>query len=150
MTYSLVAFNKYFKYVDHNKFNNFLAYSSTCVDKFCIMHINCRSLVANFDAVHDLIIVDLKSLFDVTVLTETWLQNYYASLYNFPGYKMFHSLRDNARGSRIYMYVKNVYNFQNFNFFFPLKTTFEHAQISVTLNGNVIIVSGIYRPPNTS
>ena len=44
------------------------------------MHINCRSLVVNFDAVCDLIIVDLKSIFDVIILTETWLQKYNASL----------------------------------------------------------------------
>ena len=39
------------------------------------MLINCRNLVANFDAVGDFITVDIKSLFDEIVPTETWLQN---------------------------------------------------------------------------
>ena len=40
-------------------------------NKLCVMHITCRSLAANFDAVFDLIVNDVNSKFDAIVIMKT-------------------------------------------------------------------------------
>ena len=59
-------------------------------------------------------------------------------------------VRDKAGGGRICINVKDNYNFQNVKFCLAVTTTFEKTQIIVELNENVIIVSGMYKPPNNT
>ena len=52
--------------IDNNEFNKL--YSFARIDQFCIMHINCTCLVANFDVV--LKLLSILSLFNVVILTK--------------------------------------------------------------------------------
>ena len=60
-------------YIDCDEYMSL--YKTSSIDKFCVMHINCRSLAANFSAVSDLIVDDIKCYLDFTVITEAWLHN---------------------------------------------------------------------------
>ena len=60
-------------YIDCDEYMSL--YKTSSIDKFCVMHINCRSLATNFSAVSDLIVDDLKCSLDVIVITETWFQD---------------------------------------------------------------------------
>ena len=123
-------------------------YKTSSIDKFCVMHINC--LAANFSAVSDLIVDDLKCSLDVIVITETWLQDYCAMLYNIPGYKMYHHQRDNARGGGVCIYGMDFHNVQPIDLKFNVTTSFEHFQLTLCLNTFSITLAAVYRPPNSS
>ena len=97
-------------YIDCDEYMSL--YKTSSIDKFCVMHINCRSLAVNFSAASDLIVDDLKCSLDVIVITETWLQDNCAVLYNISGYKMYHHQCNNSRGVGVCIYVRDFHNFQ--------------------------------------
>ena len=135
-------------YIDCDEYMSL--YKTSSIDKFCVMHINCRSLAANFSAVSDIIVDDLKCSLDVIVITETWLQDNCAVLYNIPGYKMYHHQRDNARGGGDCIYVRDFHNVQPIDLKFNGTTSFEHFQLTLCLNTFPITIAAVYRPPNSS
>jgi hypothetical protein len=134
-------------YVDYNEFN--IQYNLTDTNKFCILHVNCRSLAANFDMFYDLIVNELKSVCDVIVCSETWLRNDCANIYNIPGYDVFHHQRYNARGGGLCIYVRVGLTVQPIICSFHA-TAFEHFQLAIASVSNPITISAIYRPPNSS
>jgi hypothetical protein len=134
-------------YVSSGEFN--ISYKTVCSDNFCALHINCRSLAANFDSIFQLVTKDLNSLMDVIICSETWLQDVCADLYNLPGYNIFHQQRINARGG-VCIYVRDIYVAHPKECHLIARTTFEHYQLSISLKPNPVIVSAIYRPPYSS
>ena len=69
----------------------------------------------------------------------------------FPGYKLYHVSRDNRTGGGVAAYIKNCYNVTLLSDL-DKYDTFEHVTFkinSISKNTDVII-SVIYRPPNTS
>ena len=135
-------------YIDCDEYMSL--YKTSSIDKCCVMHINCRSLAANFSAVSDLIVDNLKCSLDVIVITETWLQDNCAVLYNIPGYKMYHHQRNNARGGGVCIYVRDFHNVQLIDLKFNVTTSFEHFQLTLCLNTFPINIAAVYRPPNSS
>jgi hypothetical protein len=128
--------------VDVSKFCNF--YDTTELNEKSVelgigkqltcMHINCRSIVANFDSLR-MLIDALTFEFDVIVVTESWLLNSAAHLYNIPGYKLFCKQRPHGLGGGICIYVKDVYNASiipcsiNFNSFQQIDILINSANI---------------------
>ena len=107
-------------------------------------------LAANFSAASDLIVDDLKCSLDVIVITETWLQDNCAVLYNIPGYKMYYHQRYNARADGVYIYVRDFHNVQPIDLKFNVTTSFEHFQLTLCLNTFPITIAAVQRPPNSS
>ena len=59
------------KYLVESDLNSFLVPSSNTENAFTLMHVNCRSLKANFSALENLILLPDTKLSAVAV-TETW------------------------------------------------------------------------------
>ncbi len=112
------------------------------------MHINCRSMVANFDSLV-MLINALAFSFDIIVVTESWLQDSTSHLYNISGYKLFCKQRHHGTGGGICIYVRDVYDGNiipcsiNFN-------SFEHLDVQITSAHwkTKCMISAIYRQPN--
>ena len=70
-----------------------------------IIHFNCRSLPQNFDKVKETL-NELKTVFDVIALTETWLNTSNMNDYTIEGYESYHSVRENRVGGGVALYIK--------------------------------------------
>ena len=70
-----------------------------------IIQFNCRSLPQNFDKVKETL-NELKTVFDVIALTETWLNTSNMNDYTIEGYESYHSVRENRVGGGVALYIK--------------------------------------------
>ena len=59
-----------------------------------IIHINCRSLYANFEKLK-ILLDNLDFVFDVIALTETWINEDNANIFSLDGYDFCHTNRTN-------------------------------------------------------
>ena len=74
------------------------------------MHINCRSLLCNFDEVVDFNL-SLNNVFDLICMSETWLTDLTVDQINMSGYTFVGRNRKTKRGGGVRMYVKNEIKF---------------------------------------
>ena len=130
-------------------FLNLLAHID--INNLSLMHINCRSLVKNFNHICALLI---SSTISILAVTKTWLSdmaNYIADDVVIPGYKFINRCRQGRRGGGVGFYVNNSTEFvECIN---PVSTNCDiieclFIEIICKFNNN-IIVGVIYCPPDT-
>lgn len=95
--------------------NNFT--KSQCKFKVNILHINIRSLRANFDN----FISHFSNVFeniDIIVLSETWIYDYETNFYLIDGYNSFFCCRNNNRSGGIAVYIKKYLDISELNIHF--------------------------------
>ena len=92
-------------YYDIDKFN-----SLECDPSFdlSVIHVNARSMSANFDQFYALFDL-LRLKFDIICVSETWLDESVGHLFNFEGYNAFHSHRS-TRGGGSSIYVRDIHH----------------------------------------
>ena len=78
---------------------------------FSLMHINCRSLLCNYDEILNFN-SSLNNVFDVLCVSETWLTDATEDLINIEGYTFVGKHRKNQRGGGVGIYVRNELKFK--------------------------------------
>jgi hypothetical protein len=68
------------------------------------LHINCRSLLGNFDKFR-VLTTNLSNSFSVIGLSETWLNDNTHDLVNLPGYDFISNHRQNKVGGGVGLYI---------------------------------------------
>ena len=99
-------------------------------NKFSVLNLNIRSLKKNYDSLL-IYLRQIKTNFDVIVLTETWLNDNESDLYLIPGYCFSAINRLNKRGGGIRIYYKECY-----------KCNFLTSSVSLTIEYLFISLSG--------
>ena len=135
------------KYYIEDQFN--VAFSST--NDFTILHLNARSLKANFTKMKDYLSV-LKTQFDVIAITETWFnETTDVSEFNLVNYEIVHTNRLNKRGGGGCLYLNKKLDFIKANKYSIVQDdTFESVTVELNLeNQKNIVISCIYRTPGS-
>ena len=113
-----------------------------------IIHINCRSLYANFEKLK-ILLDNLEFVFDVIALTETWINEDNANIFSLDGYVFCHTNRTNKKGGGVALYINNRIQYQIIdNLSINIDNCLECIAVKLLLKQNVI-VSSIYRQPNS-
>ena len=116
---------------------------------FSIIHLNARSLLKNLDQLN-LMFGSLKKLFSVIGISETWLTDCAAELFNITGYNFVSNHRKSKTGGGVGIYLQNDLQYKLHN---ECKLsdpeTIESLFVEITVpHGKNIIVGSVYRPPN--
>ena len=76
-------------------------------DKLCVLNINIRSLSSNFITLLGFL-NDLNTPVDIIVVTESWLNDSNANLFNIPGYKSIYVNRNHMGGGICVFYRQDL------------------------------------------
>ena len=129
-------------YITEKQIDNFIDDNS-----IGILHVNCRSLNANFDSLCNLIL-KLKYKISIIAVTETWTTKLTENFFTIPGYEFICNSRSGKIGGGVGIYIDCLLSFklrQDLCITTNIECIF--AEISLTSSPNIIIGS-IYRPPN--
>ena len=86
---------------------------------------------------------------DIVLLCETWLTPFSPTI-NVPGYEFYHIDRQNKRGGGVGILIKNDIQHKLYSNFSFESECFENISILIELkNRKRLLVSSMYRPPNT-
>ena len=97
------------KYETEEEFNlKHATFTETKLGNVSILHLNCRSLRANFSKICDLL-QNMDQKFDVIAMSETWLNSMTDSeIYNLENYQKYTCNRSSKQGGGVMLYVKNL------------------------------------------
>ena len=144
---NLFSFDKSI-YLEIDKVSEFINTSSKSSCTF--MHINCRSLSKNFDAI-SLFLDQLNKPFSVLAVSETWLKpNRIGSVFQIPNYHFISYPRLNKAGGGICLYINKGLQYKLLPDITFIDDNLECIFIEILLsNKRNLIVGCIYRPHNT-
>ena len=136
--------NKKCDYYTESEFNK----ENLCSYILSIIHVNCRSLKANFTAFKRCI-EQLNGKFDIIAVSETWLTDVdQIDDYMLQNYNLAHVDRLNNRGGGVLIYVPIHYQFDKVaNMSFAINDIMEVVTVELCINHKNIIVSCVYRTP---
>ena len=87
-------------------YSNEKTYNTTCLS---IIHFNARSLIKNFDNIKHYLL-STNNVYDVIVVTETWLKACNKDLYLLDGYNVSHTIMHNKRGDgSLYLFILEIF-----------------------------------------
>ena len=113
-----------------------------------IIHINCRSLNANF-ADLKILLETLDFSFDVIGLTETWLNESNADVFQLEGYDFYHKNRVTKHGGGVAFFIKSIINYTIIEqLTVDVEDVFECLTVKLLLKTQTI-VSCLYRKPSS-
>ena len=92
-------------------YSNEKTYNTTCLS---IIHFNASSLIKNFDNIKHYLL-STNNVYDVIVVTETWLKACNKDIYLLDGYNVSHTIRHNKRGGGISIYSRDIFNYDIIN-----------------------------------
>ena len=121
-------------------------------NKFSIIHINCRSLNANFGEINNLLL-DMNFKFDIIAMTETWFNSKTDyDLYQIDGYKMFVCNREFQQGGGVIIYVLDSYSCKKLdNLSYEREDLFEVVTVEILSHRNKSVNIGcMYRKPSSN
>ena len=104
-------------YITENELNTFLIKSPDCSssivgNQFSLIHLNCRSIIANFSEITCLLDrANNNFKISALVVTETWLTPETENLYNMDGYNFVAKSRVGKIGGGVGLYVDNCVEF---------------------------------------
>ena len=124
--------------------------TDTKSDNLNILHINCRSLKSNYEAIC-MLLYNLKFKFDIIAMSETWLsEKENLDFYNLKGYKIYKCNRINKRGG-VLLFVSELYDCTLLHdVTYAIDDILEVVTIMVKLKSKNITVACMYRAPNTN
>lgn len=99
------------QYYTEESFNSTLQNEQVNSDELSLLHINIRSIRNKFDELSDHL-ASLKITFFILGLTETWLTENYANMFNISCYNLLTANRKNKSGGGVGMYIKEQTNFR--------------------------------------
>ena len=128
---------------------NELVKDKPCNSGMSFLHINCRSLIGNFDRFR-VLTTNLLDSFSVIGVSETWLNDDTFNMVNLPGYNFISNHRRGKTGGGVGLYLGDYFQYkliQDCNISNPEVIESLFVEISNPLGKN-IIVGTVYRPPN--
>lgn len=128
---------------------NELVTDKPCNSGMSFLHINCRSLIGNFDRFR-VLTTNLLDSFSVIGVSETWLNDDTFNMVNLPGYNFISNHRRGKTGGGVGLYLGDYFQYkliQDCNISNPEVIESLFVEISNPLGKN-IIVGTVYRPPN--
>ncbi len=150
--YNEVQSNSTCSYHSEDSFVKMCKNAEIISDNFSMIHCNIRSLPKNLDSFAHLL-NNLELQFSLIGLSETWLNDTKAELYNLPGYRHLYKYRSQRTGGGVSLFIKNSLKIiprDDLSFFNDnmesLFVEIDKDQLSVDRN---LIIGVIYRPPNT-
>jgi exonuclease III len=138
-------------YIDESVLCNFLTNTANkLVKPFSVLHINCRSIVKNFNSLLDLLHLS-KIQPSVIAVTETWLSGFNEHLYDIPGYSFVCISRDHKKGGGVGLYIDEKLNYKRLNNITYIKDSIESIFVELRFGkcSCNIVLGCVYRPPNT-
>ena len=124
----------------------------TCnVDDLCVIQLNIRGLCSKQSQLKQMIDNCMSERIpDMVILCETWLTLFSPSV-TIPGYDLCHKDRQSKRGGGVALLISNKVRYKMLNIKSSCNTTFESICAELELkNKQKLIISSLYRPPNTS
>ena len=138
-------------YYIEETFNNKCAELSLNDLNFSIFHLNVRSLPKHFNELQNYL-TNLNLKFSVIGLTETWLTEHTADLYELEGYRHFKLFRSSKRGGGVSLYIKDNLEAHKRDDLSVINSDFEIMVLEMPRNETVnkhIVLTIVYRPPNS-
>ena len=132
-----------------DEFNSYYRNKSFSLNSFSCIHINCRSLLHNFDNIVYAFLDELKLKPTVICLSETWFQeDTVHPLCQLQGYKFEGTSREERRGGGVGIFIKeNVQYVRRFDLEINSEVI-ESCFIEIINCNNKVLVGSIYRPPD--
>lgn len=114
------------------------------------LHLNIRSMMANFATLVDLLST-FNFQFDFVVLSETWLNATSANLFSLAGYNCFSFPRLDKVGGGIAIFVHSRWSSKAI-MYSKTVSSFEYGAAFVhnLMTGDKFVICGVYRPPRSS
>ena len=123
--------------------------SQNVINDFGLIHMNARSINANFDKIELLFNSLSKYKFSIIGITETWLHSNSPPVFDIKDYSLLRADRQNGKGGGVAFYVHN-----NIRFKIRHEVSIRDAETLfielINDQGKNIIVGLIYRPPSNS
>lgn len=116
---------------------------------FSLFHLNIRSIQKNYDELTNLLSL-IKFKYSCIILSETFLNKNNKNLYDLPGYKSFHLLRERQRGGGLSIFVREGVTVSEIPDLRIVNPTIEALGVTLQIKDTKINVISIYRPPNGS
>ena len=114
-----------------------------------IMHINCRSIAKNWNAIK-LLANHLTYPVTAIAVTETWIKDYMLDYYNLPGYQLVGNSRADRGGGGVGLYINEKFDFTIRTDLSIMIADLECIFVEILQSGKKnIIIGSVYRPPNT-
>ena len=121
-------------------------------DSFSMIHVNLRSIPKNLSK-FEAYLHTLQNNFTVIGISETWLNETNASLYDLPGYKVVNNYRKGKRGGGVSLYIRNIVPFVVKNDLFIqediAETVFIELPKDAVGSDKDLVIGIVYKPPNT-
>ena len=127
--------------IDHNSF------------QYKALHLNIRSLAANFDKLNMIIgnFLTNNCDLDFILLCETFLTDLNNSLFNIDGFQKVEKHRIHSRGGGVALYINNKYEFSMRDDLSCFEEgLFESLFVEINTGTRNLILGEVYRVPNTS
>jgi len=138
-------------YYVEDTFNNKCTELLLNADNFSIFNLNIRSLPRHYSELLSYLST-LKLNFSVIGLTETWLTDATADLFELEGYNHFKLFRSCRRGGGVSLYVKDNLDAQMRDDLSVINSNFEIMVIEIRKSAAIdrnIVLTVVYRPPNS-
>ena len=130
-------------------FNDYITHRAIHDSNLSMIHMNCRSILRNFDDIHSLLDT-LSITFSAIAVTETWLRDD-SNLCNIQCYKFERTNRESRRGGGVGVYIQDKITYKCRK---DLDLNGDHMEsIFVELdnvNAKNVILGVVYRPPGQS
>ena len=134
-------------YIEESKTTDFLNFGET--NAVNILHINCRSIKKNFDAIKDFVNL-ISGKLTALALTETWLSKYTEDVFTLPGYQFISNSRSDKGGGGVGLFICDSLNFVIRSDLCRMTAFIESIFIELPQVGlNNIVIGCVYRPPNS-
>jgi hypothetical protein len=124
-------------------------YTPDCLPKLfsslAILQINARDITTGFKFDELLSLLDTSSmLFDIIVVTESWLTDDCCQLYNIPGYSSIFNNRHNTRGGGVALFIREGFAIENTEIYSSNCESVQITKLKITRLNRSYIIVGMY------
>ena len=136
-------------YFVEGTFNKYLLKHNVSQHSFSIMHLNIRSIPANFTSFLSYL-DNVNHRFSVIGLTETWLKQPNISLYGIPGYSHIGITRSHGNGGGVSLFISDVFMYSELTELCMVSDYIECIFVKIMHNDLSYVIGVMYRPPNSN
>ena len=136
-------------YVEEDDFREIVIENSENIEK-SIIQLNIRGLFGKQDKLLKLINCCNKSKIDIIILEETWLNKKNQKEISIPGYEFIGQAQTNKKGGGVGILINNKIKYRVRKDLYVESDLFENCTIEPQTVQRHLLVSAVYRPPNTN
>ena len=136
-------------YYIEKSFNKYIERNNVNKEDCSIMHVNIRSIPANFNNFLSYM-SNIDHSFSVIVFSETWLTPANIDACSIVGYNHVGLTRDDRKGGGVSLLISEKLMYTEFQELNIVEDYIECVFVKIMDKGNVIIVGTVYRPPNSN